>query len=131
MVSVVSSRVTVARAGRPEVVEGAPSGAARIIASYAHDGVIVSLPPAARSATGLSLRLALVTRDGQSRHMTNVIEVLSMRWIGGSRVTRELERLTRLLRLAEMRRDLLAITVVQSRVGRFTYAALEGMAARG
>jgi hypothetical protein len=46
-------------------------------------------------------------------------------------VTRELERLTRLLRLAEMRRDLLAITVVQSRVGRFTSAALEGMAARG
>jgi len=54
-----------------------------------------------------------------------------MRWIGGSSVTRELERLTRLLRLAEMRRDLIAITVVQSRVGRFTYAALEGMAARG
>ena len=46
-------------------------------------------------------------------------------------VTRELERLIRLLHLAQMRRDRLAITVVQSRVGRLTYAALEGMAARG
>jgi hypothetical protein len=46
-------------------------------------------------------------------------------------VTRELERLIRLLRLAKMRRDLLAITVVQSRVGRFAYAALEGVVARG
>jgi hypothetical protein len=54
-----------------------------------------------------------------------------MRCLGGPYVTRELERLIRLLRLAEMRRDLLAIAVVQSRVGRFTYAALEGMAAGG
>lgn len=46
-------------------------------------------------------------------------------------MTRELERLIRLLRLAEMRRDLLAITVVQSRVGRLTYAALQGAIARG
>jgi hypothetical protein len=46
-------------------------------------------------------------------------------------VTRELERLIRLLRLAEMRRDLIAIIVVQSRVGRLTYAVLEGAAARG
>jgi hypothetical protein len=46
-------------------------------------------------------------------------------------MTRELERFIRLLRLAETRRDLLAMTVVQSRVGRLTYAALEGMAARG
>ena len=48
-----------------------------------------------------------------------------------SHVTRELERLIRLLRLAKMRRDLIAITVVQSRVGRLTYAALEGVVARG
>jgi hypothetical protein len=46
-------------------------------------------------------------------------------------VTRELERLIRLLRLAQMRRDLLAITVVQSRVGRQTYALLQGAVARG
>jgi hypothetical protein len=46
-------------------------------------------------------------------------------------VTRELERLTRLLRLAEMRRDLIAITVVQSRVGRIINALLEGAVARG
>jgi hypothetical protein len=46
-------------------------------------------------------------------------------------VTRELERLIRVLRLAEMRRDLLVITVVQSRVGRLAYAALEGVVARG
>jgi hypothetical protein len=46
-------------------------------------------------------------------------------------VTRELEQLIRLLRLAQMRRDLLAITVVHSRVGRLTYAALEGAVARG
>lgn len=46
-------------------------------------------------------------------------------------MTRELERLIRLLRLAEMRRDLIAIIVVRSRVGRLTYAALEGVVARG
>ncbi len=46
-------------------------------------------------------------------------------------MTRELERLTRLLRLAEMRRDLIAITVVQSRVGRIINALLEGAVARG
>lgn len=46
-------------------------------------------------------------------------------------MTRELERLTRLLRLAEMRRDLIAIAVVQSRVGRIIYALLEGAVARG
>ncbi|MDO8485583.1 MAG: hypothetical protein Q7S35_11655 [Candidatus Limnocylindrales bacterium] len=46
-------------------------------------------------------------------------------------MTREFERLIRLLRLAEMRRDLIAIIVVQSRVGRLTYAALEGAVARG
>ncbi len=46
-------------------------------------------------------------------------------------MTREFERLTRLLRLAEMRRDLIAIIVVQSRVGRLTSAALEGIVARG
>ena len=46
-------------------------------------------------------------------------------------MTRELERLIRLLHLAKMRRDLIAITVVQSRVGRLTYAALEGALARG
>jgi hypothetical protein len=46
-------------------------------------------------------------------------------------VTRELERFIRLLRFAEMRRDLLAISVVQSRVGRLTYAVIEGAVARG
>jgi hypothetical protein len=46
-------------------------------------------------------------------------------------MTREYERLIRLWRLAEMRRDLIAIIVVQSRLGRLTYALLEGAAARG
>ncbi len=46
-------------------------------------------------------------------------------------MTRELDRLIRLLRLAETRRDLIAIIVVQYRVGRLTYAALEGALARG
>lgn len=46
-------------------------------------------------------------------------------------MTREFDRLIRLLRLAEMRRDLIAIIVVQSRVGRLTYAVLEGAVARG
>ncbi len=46
-------------------------------------------------------------------------------------MTREFERLIRLLRLAETRRDLIAMIVVQSRVGRLMHAALEGAAARG
>jgi hypothetical protein len=46
-------------------------------------------------------------------------------------VTREYERLIRLWRLAEMRRDLVAILVLQSRLGRLTHALLEGAAARG
>lgn len=46
-------------------------------------------------------------------------------------MTREFERLIRLLRLAEKRRDLLAVTVVQSRVGRLIYGVLEGAVARG
>jgi hypothetical protein len=46
-------------------------------------------------------------------------------------MTREYERLIRLLRLAEMRRDLIAMVVVQSRVGRLTSAALEAAVARG
>jgi predicted RNA-binding protein YlxR (DUF448 family) len=45
-------------------------------------------------------------------------------------VTREVERLIRLLRLAEKRRDLLAIRVVQSSVGRPAYVVLDG-GARG
>lgn len=54
-----------------------------------------------------------------------------MRCTEGLHVTRELERLIRLLHLAQMRRDRLANTVVQSRVGRLTYAVLEGAVARG
>ena len=46
-------------------------------------------------------------------------------------VTREYERLIRLWRLAEMRRDLIAMVVIQSRVGRLAYAVLEGAVARG
>lgn len=46
-------------------------------------------------------------------------------------MTRELDRLIRLLRLAETRRDLIAMIVVRSRVGRLAYAALEGAVARG
>jgi len=46
-------------------------------------------------------------------------------------MTRERERLIRLWRLAETRRDLIAMIVVQSRVGRLMYAALEGAVAHG
>ena len=46
-------------------------------------------------------------------------------------MTREFERLIRLWRHTEMRRDLIAMIVVQSRVGRLTYAVLEGAVARG
>lgn len=46
-------------------------------------------------------------------------------------MTREFERLIRLWRLAEMRRDLIAILMIQSRVGRLMHAALEGAVARG
>ena len=43
----------------------------------------------------------------------------------------EYERLIRILHLAEARRDLIAIKVVQTRVGRVTRALLEGAVARG
>lgn len=46
-------------------------------------------------------------------------------------MTREYERLIRLWRLAEMRRDLIVMIVIQSRVGRLTYAVLEGAVVRG
>ena len=46
-------------------------------------------------------------------------------------MTLDHERLIRLWRLAETRRDLLAMVVVQSRIGRLTHAVLEGAAARG
>ena len=46
-------------------------------------------------------------------------------------VTREQERLIRLWRLAESRRDLIAIVVLQSRIGRLAYSVLEGAASRG
>lgn len=46
-------------------------------------------------------------------------------------MTREYERLIRLWRLAEMRRDLIAMFVVRSRLGRLMFAALEGAVARG
>jgi len=44
---------------------------------------------------------------------------------------REYERLIRIRRLAETRRDLIAIVVVQTRIGRLTRAFLEGAVARG
>jgi len=44
---------------------------------------------------------------------------------------REYERLIRIWRLAETRRDLIAIMVVQTRIGRLTQALLEGAVARG
>jgi hypothetical protein len=43
-------------------------------------------------------------------------------------VTREYERLIRIWHVAELRRDLIAIIVIQSRVGRLTYAFLETVA---
>jgi hypothetical protein len=43
----------------------------------------------------------------------------------------EFERLFRVWRLAEMRRDLIAMVVIQSRIGRLTFALLEGAVARG
>jgi hypothetical protein len=43
----------------------------------------------------------------------------------------EFERLFRVWRIAEMRRDLIAMIVIQSRVGRLTMALLEGAALRG
>jgi hypothetical protein len=44
---------------------------------------------------------------------------------------REYERLIRIWRLAETRRDLIAIMVVQTQIGRLTQALLEGAVARG
>jgi hypothetical protein len=46
-------------------------------------------------------------------------------------VTREQERLIRIWHLAEARRDLVAIIVIQSRVGRLTRTLVEGAVARG
>lgn len=46
-------------------------------------------------------------------------------------MTRELERLICLWRLAEMRGDLIAVIVVQCRVGRLSHAEPEGAAASG
>jgi hypothetical protein len=43
----------------------------------------------------------------------------------------EYERLIRILHLAEVRRDLIAIKVVQTRVGRVARAVVEGAVARG
>jgi hypothetical protein len=43
----------------------------------------------------------------------------------------EYERLVRIWRLALTRRDLIAIVVVQTRLGRLTRAFLEGAVARG
>ena len=48
-----------------------------------------------------------------------------------STMSSEFERLFRVWRLAEMRRDLIAMVVIQSRVGRLTMALLEGAALRG
>ena len=46
-------------------------------------------------------------------------------------MTRELDRLIRLWHLAEARRDLIAMIVVQSRVGRLTRALIDGAVAHG
>lgn len=46
-------------------------------------------------------------------------------------MTRELHRLIRVWRLAEARRDVVAMIVVQSRVGRITRTLIEGAVARG
>lgn len=46
-------------------------------------------------------------------------------------MTREYERLIRIWRLAETRRDLIAIMVVQTRIGRLAWAIFEGTAFRG
>jgi hypothetical protein len=46
-------------------------------------------------------------------------------------MNREYERLIRIWRLAETRRDLIAIMVVQTRIGRLTRAFVEGAVARG
>ena len=46
-------------------------------------------------------------------------------------MTREHDRLIRILRLAEWRRDLVAVIVVQSRIGRLAFALIEGAVARG
>ena len=48
-----------------------------------------------------------------------------------STMSSEFERLFRVWRLAEMRRDLIAMVVIQSRLGRFAMALLEGAAQRG
>lgn len=46
-------------------------------------------------------------------------------------MTRELDRLIHLWRLAETRRDLIAMIVIQSRVGRLTRALIDGAVAHG
>jgi hypothetical protein len=46
-------------------------------------------------------------------------------------MNRDYERLVRIWRLAMTRRDLIAIAVVQTRLGRLTLAFLEGAVARG
>ena len=46
-------------------------------------------------------------------------------------MTRELDRLIYLWRLAEARPDLIAMVVVQSRVGRITRTLIEGAVAHG
>jgi hypothetical protein len=46
-------------------------------------------------------------------------------------MTRGLDRLIRLWRLAETRRDSIAMVVVQSRVGRLTRVVIEGAVAHG
>jgi hypothetical protein len=46
-------------------------------------------------------------------------------------MSRQFERLIRVWRLAETRRDLIAVLIIQSRIGRVAYAVLEGAVARG
>jgi hypothetical protein len=83
------------------------------------------------SADGDMSMTLQVTPRGRSRHIAdgNAAVDETQRW--RSPVTREFERLMRLWRLAEVRRDLVVMMVVQSRIGRLTYAAIEGAVARG
>jgi hypothetical protein len=46
-------------------------------------------------------------------------------------MTSALERLVRIRTLAEMRRDLVVIMIIQTRLGRLALAVLEGTVARG
>ena len=65
------------------------------------------------------------------RHKTDLVPDQPDETKMESPMIREYERLVRIWRLAEARRDLIAILVVQTRIGRLTQAFLEGAVARG